>query len=335
MLENLVRRSRRGRGVRMRAHRHIPFVPLLLYYGILLIVGYVLVRWVPGAEEAMVAPIAPGGGTDIFSGVPAAIPSAEPPWGGPFGRFALTGFAVLGAILLSLPVAGVYMHTRRLRYDASILKTMIMLPIVVAGVVLVVKNSLALAFALAGIVAGVRFRQKLDEATDAVYVLLSLGLGLAAAVQALDVALAVSLAFNATVLALWRYDPRSHSGSTLTIGDVQLLENDPPIDADRVRTASEQMETDGILVVHAPSPSAARKALEMALPGEASEWTISDPELTPTGLHRIEVLIKMRKKGDPVDVLTDLEERWASQIAAAEYTPFRRRPKDDDDDDDD
>lgn len=316
----------------MRAHRHIPFIPLILYYGLLLAFGYALIRWVPGAEDAILAPIASGAGTDIFGTVPAAIPT-DSPWGGPFGRFALATFTILGAILLALPVAGIYMHTRRLRYDPSLVQTMIMLPIVVAGVVLVVKNSLALAFALAGIVAGVRFRQKLNEPKDAVYVLLSLGLGLAAAVQALDIALAVSLAFNVTVLALWRYDPRSHSGSTLTIGDVQLLEDDPPIDADRIQAASELMDTDGILIVHAPSPGAARKALDMALSSEASEWKISDPEETPTGLHRIEVLVRMRKKGDPVDLLSDLEERWASQIAAAEYTPFRRRHDEEDDDD--
>src|SRR5690606_19871631 len=112
------------------------------------------------------------------------------------GRLFLAAIAGIGALLLALPVAGVHMFTRRLRYDPSLVQAIIVLPIVVAGVVMVVKNSLPLAFALAGIVAGVRFRQKLEEPEDAVYVLLSLGIGLAAGVQALDVALAVSLLFN-------------------------------------------------------------------------------------------------------------------------------------------
>src|SRR5690606_41772815 len=98
-------------------------------------------------------------------------------------RAAIAGIV---ALQLALPVAGVHMFTRRLRYDPSLVQAIIVLPIVVAGVVMVVKNSLPLAFALAGIVAGVRFRQKLEEPEDAVYVLLSLGIGLAAGVQALD-----------------------------------------------------------------------------------------------------------------------------------------------------
>src|SRR5690606_33056457 len=127
--------------------------------------------------------------------------------------------------------AGIYMHTRRLRYDPSLVQTMIVLPIVVAGVVLVVKNSLALAFALAGIVAGVRFRQKLNEPKDAVYVLLSLGLGLAAAVHALDIALALSLAFNLVVLGLWRFDygTMTGTGAVLSMGDTDLLAHPPAV----------------------------------------------------------------------------------------------------------
>lgn len=335
MILNLVRKAGPGRGVRMRAQRRIPFGPLLLYYGVLVGVGYALVLWLPGAKDAIMAPILPAVGTDAIGGIPAALPSVEAPWSGPFGRFALAMFTVVGAILLALPVAGVYMHTRRLRYDPSLVQTMIILPIVVAGVVLVVKNSLALAFALAGIVAGVRFRQKLNEPKDAVYVLLSLGLGLAAAVQALDVALAVSLVFNATVLSLWRYDPRSQTGATLAVGDVQLLQHDPPLDLGRVRTAAPDMETDGVLVVHAPDTDAARQALEFALTGEADEWQIAEPEQTSTGLYRITVLLRLSKKGDPVDLLSEIEDRWSAQVAVAEYTPLRRRKATDEDDDGD
>ena len=196
-------------------------------------IGLLLIRFVPGAEQAITAPIAPGAATDIFGTTSAAAePASEAPWPGPFGRLALTLFAVLGAVALALPVAGIYMHTRRLQYDPSIVQTMIVLPIVVAGVVLVVKNSLALAFALAGIVAGVRFRQKLDDPKDAVYVLLSLGLGLAAAVQALDIALAVSLAFNVVVLGLWRFDPGTITASSapgLAMGDRDLLRAEAPM----------------------------------------------------------------------------------------------------------
>lgn len=324
MLERMVRRSRNGRGVRMRARRHVPILPLVVYYGALCVAGLLLMRFVPGAEQAIAAPIAPSSPTDLF-GTPAATAAAEAPWGGPFGRLALSIFAVTGAVVLALPVAAIYMHTRRLSYDPSLVQTMIILPIVVAGVVLVVKNSLALAFALAGIVAGVRFRQKLNEPKDAVYVLLSLGLGLAAAVQALDVALAVSLAFNVVVLALWRYDPRTLGTAPhgLVMGDTALLRSMPP--AETVPTVAPDMETDGILVVHAPSADDARYALDVSLRAVAKEWRITEPTRTDAGMQRFVVALRLAGDGDPVDLLADLEERWAAQIAAAEYTPFRRR----------
>jgi hypothetical protein len=79
------------------------------------------------------------------------------------------------------------------------------LPIVVAGIVVLVKYSVALAFSLAGIVAAVRFRNTLDDSKDAVYIFLATAIGLAAAVD-LPVALVISVLFNALALALWYTD---------------------------------------------------------------------------------------------------------------------------------
>ena len=58
--------------------------------------------------------------------------------------------ALVGAILCSLPVSRVYMAVRSgAEYDQSLVNTIIMLPMVVTGIVIIVQNSLALAFALA------------------------------------------------------------------------------------------------------------------------------------------------------------------------------------------
>src|SRR5262245_1155381 len=61
--------------------------------------------------------------------------------------------AMVGAYLLMLPVAWIYIFTRSKRgYTQSLVQTQIVLPIVVAGVVILVKSSVALAFSLGGIV---------------------------------------------------------------------------------------------------------------------------------------------------------------------------------------
>jgi polyphosphate kinase len=79
---------------------------------------------------------------------------------------------------------------------------------VVAGIVLIIRDSLALAFSLAGVVAAVRFRNTLKDTKDAVYIFLAVGIGLAAGVQALVVALILSILFNLVVFALWKLEAR-------------------------------------------------------------------------------------------------------------------------------
>lgn len=65
-------------------------------------------------------------------------------------------FSMLGALLLMLPVSWVYKGIHRdSEHDQSLDETTLILPAVVAGIVMVVQHSLALAFSLAGIVAAV------------------------------------------------------------------------------------------------------------------------------------------------------------------------------------
>ena len=322
--------------------RGLPVVRLALYYGLLVAVGAVVVRYVPGGRDALVAPIAVPGAGDfealLTGGHPTATAAPTAPWAGAGGRGLLTLIAVIGALALAAPVAWVHMYTRRLRYDPSLIHAIIVLPIVVAGVVLVVKNSLALAFALAGIVAGVRFRQKLNEPQEAVYVLLSLGIGLAAGVQALDVALVMSLAFNGVVLVVWRYDVGSiysgGRGAVLIAGDGSVL---GPSSGETRRTllaratdAADGMDADGIIVVHAVDADGARRIVEATADRVAKDWRVTEPVADGRGLTRFEIVLQLRKSADPVEIMAELEERCGRQLVAAEYVPFR--PDEDEED---
>ena len=60
-------------------------------------------------------------------------------------------------------------------YDQSLVNTIIILPMVVTGIVIIVQNSLALAFSLAGIAGAVRFRNSLKSSGDALFILMSVG----------------------------------------------------------------------------------------------------------------------------------------------------------------
>ena len=132
-----------------------------------------------------------------------------------FGSFdALTlGLAILGALLLMVPISWVYLiTTRSKKVDRSFAQTMIVLPVIVAGIAAIVQNSLALAFSLAGIVAAVRFRFTLTEPAHALYVFVAIAIGLAAGISALGIAYVTPLAFVYTNLLLWR----TNYGANLT-----------------------------------------------------------------------------------------------------------------------
>jgi hypothetical protein len=317
-----------------RVGRTFPVFRLILYYVALATLAGLLISFVPGFRQALIAPIVVPPPTEVgelVTGGHPNVPGPPTPWPGTFGRGALALTAMLWALAMALPVAWALKRTRQLRYDPSLVQALIVLPIVVSGVVLVVKNSLALAFALAGIVAGVRFRQKLDEPEEAVYVLLALGIGLAAGVQALDVAMVMSFVFTMVVLTLWRYDLgdifAGGRGAMLAIGDPGLLAPSPGEARREERelnsALADGMKPDGMLVVIASDPEAARRGLEAVLGRMASRWRIPDtaPD-TPGGSVRLEIPLQLKDKHDPAQLIAELEARMSDHLTAAEYVPL-------------
>jgi hypothetical protein len=171
------------------------------FYALFFAAAYLLAR-LPGANPWTVGSI-----TDVAGIIPgsaaAAVPERMPGSRNPAFDAAV---AMITAALLMLPVAWLYIVTRKKKgYTQSVVQTLIILTAVVAGVVVLVKESLALAFSLAGIVAAVRFRTTIEDSKDAVYIFLSVAIGLAAGVQ-LSVAVVSSVVFNLVVLALWYTD---------------------------------------------------------------------------------------------------------------------------------
>ena len=138
--------------------------------------------------------------------------TAESALGGSFGYAPRLVMILAGLWLLMLPVSwlhrGIY---RTSNYDHSIDETTLILPGVVAAIVVVVQHSLALAFALAGIAATVRFRRALQDTFDAQFILVAIGAGIAAGVGALEVALVLSVFFCYATLFLCSFGDGLHS----------------------------------------------------------------------------------------------------------------------------
>lgn len=112
--------------------------------------------------------------------------------------------SIVASFLLMLPVTWICMGARKRKdVSQSFIQTILVLPMVITGIVHVVHNSLALAFSLAGIVAGVRFRHTLKDSAETTYLFTAIGVGVACGINAVEVAAIISIFFNYTVLGLW------------------------------------------------------------------------------------------------------------------------------------
>jgi hypothetical protein len=130
--------------------------------------------------------------------------------------------AVIGALVTSIPVSWVYIEVRSGdEYDQSLISTILILPLVVTSIVVVVQNSLSLAFALGGIAGAVRFKNSLKSSGDALFILLSVGIGLASGTGAVELAMVMSVAFNYCFMALWLSEYGEREGMKRYLSDFQ------------------------------------------------------------------------------------------------------------------
>ncbi len=185
--------------------RAVKLVSTLVIYYLVIIGGtYLLLRNFPDVRSYL--PI--GGAQDLIGaeqGKSVLEAAATDPKVQSLGQSLFwMSVAIIGALMTALPVSWVYMTTRvDEEYDQSLISSILILPVVVTSIVIVVQNSLALAFALGGIAGAVRFKNSLKSSGDALYILLSVGVGLASGIGAVELAFVMALAFNVCFVLLW------------------------------------------------------------------------------------------------------------------------------------
>ncbi len=181
-----------------------PLLQLTAYYGFIVLVVWGLTLVFPGF-----VPYLPFGGNEVTSSGVSEFVTGElrPISWEPMEKAIHLALSLIGVILVMEPVAWVYMGARRRKgREQAFLLTLLLLPVVVAAIVLIVQNSLALAFSLAGIVAGVRFRLTLDDTLDASFIFTAIAVGLAAGIEALEIAIVVTVFFNYFLIVFWELD---------------------------------------------------------------------------------------------------------------------------------
>ena len=196
----------------------IPITIIIAYYAFWIVATWLIIRRLPGLAEYL--PV--GGVTELAE---ADFDTFEPVYSrvqrtilAPSGPIKLL-FAIIGSIIAIVPVSWVYFITSSARrLNQPFLQTIIILPIVVTGIAMIVVNSIALAFSLAGVVAAVRFRFSLALPSDAMYIFVAIGIGLGAGIGAVAISLVISFTYVMATLVIWKLEyGKSMSGSFLTM----------------------------------------------------------------------------------------------------------------------
>jgi hypothetical protein len=127
---------------------------------------------------------------------------------GDVGRAPTNFPALLLGLLLALAgghvIAWVYMTTHSgLSYSRSFVKSIIIMPVVVALVMHVLANNIITAFGMMAVFTIVRFRNMLRDTLDTIYILLVLALGMAAGSQKFTTAVVGLAVMALALLYLW------------------------------------------------------------------------------------------------------------------------------------
>jgi uncharacterized protein DUF4956 len=259
------------------------------------------------------------------------------------GEMALiTLLSMLAALALVVPVAWVYMITKQRRgYDQSVVQTVIILPMTVAGTIVLVQNSLPLAFALGAVVAIVRFRNTLKDTKDTVYIFLALGVGVAAGVFSPSVAAVMSLLYNLTVLFLWRYNVGNIYADQLG-RTAPLLAALTPDQLDEVADRAARLQAyvaarsrddkkkrfTAVVLVHTKDSKAAQLAVEPILEDRTKRWRLAEILPDEGGASTLEYLVRLKDDVEAAGFLDQLQRDGAPAVVAAEYRSLRGLKRD-------
>ena len=205
----------------------IPITIICFYYAFWIGVTWVLLRRFPGLSEYL-----PVGGLSELA--ESNLESFEPVYSrvertilSPSGPLKLL-FSIIASMIAVVPVSWAYFITSRARkLDQSFLQTIVILPIVVTGIAMIVVNSIALAFSLAGVVAAVRFRFSLALPSDAMYIFVAIGIGLGSGIGAGAISMVISFTFVLATLTIWKLEyGKTMSGTFLTMLTRRNMEED-------------------------------------------------------------------------------------------------------------
>lgn len=121
-----------------------------------------------------------------------------------FPSFKVAVFSLLLAFVLSAVIAYTYKFTYRgISYSGNFFQAMVLSSSAASMVIMAVGNNIAVGFGIIGAIAIIRFRTRINEPRNIIFIFASLGVGIATGVYGYSIAIAGTLIFCAVALMLY------------------------------------------------------------------------------------------------------------------------------------
>jgi hypothetical protein len=126
----------------------------------------------------------------------------------------VTVWSLVWTALLVLPIGWIYWITKaQASYDRALVRTLLILGMVVCGIMMVIQDQFSRALALIGVVSAVQFRTNLKDPNDAIYLLVSIAIGMGTGLGVFRVVTVFTIVMSLMFLALWRFSVGEHPAS--------------------------------------------------------------------------------------------------------------------------
>ena len=120
-----------------------------------------------------------------------------------FPSFKVAVFSLLLAFVLSTVIAFTYKYTYRgISYSGNFFQAMVLSSLAASMVIMAVGNNIAVGFGIIGAIAIIRFRTRINEPRNIIFIFASLGVGIASGVYGYSIAIAGTLIFCAVAFML-------------------------------------------------------------------------------------------------------------------------------------
>ncbi len=263
-----------------------------------------------------------------------------------FDDLVYTFFSLLLSFIFTLPIAWVYTLTANEdNFDPSLAQTVVVLAMVVTGVMVVVSDVTARAFALAGVVAAVRFRNSLQDTKDAIYIFIAVAIGMGCGTRVYHITVWLSVIMSLTMFVLWKY---RFGASLRTIakapgkkevqklyaqtsgGALQHLERELEQQVRLMQWA--QMHRDeekgkkkpnAALIIESRDAYAAIEQVDKALDTYGGKWQLANISSETPGRSTLEYVGRLPKEATPAALIDAIQQNGSTVIIEVSFRSLK------------